>query len=121
MNIGRVNGSSISPGKALLSVVLIFVLLVGATTWTGSFKWTQLTLEEEVKVAGNFDTELIKGKMTRQEISDASGIPTVVFKERFYLSDEDLGIPIKELKDKYEFETEDVREFISEYLNETKS
>ena len=121
LKIGRTNGSSISPGKALFSVVLIFVLIVGATTWTGGFKWTKLTLEEEIQVAGSFDTELIKGRMTLQEVSGASGIPTVVFKERFNLSDEDIDVPMKELKAKYEFETEDVREFISEYLNETKS
>ena len=93
----------------------------GSTTWTGSFKWTQLTLEEEIQVAGSFDTELIKGRMTLQEVSGASGIPTVVFKEQFNLSDEDIGIPIKEFANKYDFETEDIREFASEYLNETKS
>lgn len=121
LNISRTNGSSISSGKALLSVVLIFMLVVGSTTLTGSFKWTQLTLDEEIQVAGSFNPELIKGRMTLQEVSGASGIPTVVFKDRFNLSDEDIGIPIKDFANKYDFETEDVQEFISEYLNETKS
>lgn len=110
----------ISPFTLTLVTALIFIVIIGLTTATGQFQWTQPTLKSQVMTTGGFDPALIKGSSTFKEISEASGVPKEVILEKFKISEEDFNLAIKDVKDKYGFETEDVRIFIKEYLEKNK-
>lgn len=110
---------SISARRAIIAVLAIFILVVGATTVSGDFQWTTKTLQTQVQeTGGNFDPELIKGRMTLQEVVDSSGIPKDAFIEHFGIKEADFKVPIKELAVPYGFEAEQVREFARAYLQE---
>lgn len=110
---------SINARRAIIAVLAIFILVVGATTVSGDFQWTSKSLQTQVQESGEpFDPELIKGKMTLQEVVDSSGIPEEAFIEEFGIKEADLKVPIKELVEPYGFEAEQVRAFAREYLQE---
>jgi len=117
---GRLTGA-IPVKKALGAVVLIFVMLTAATTATGDFLWQTETLASQVEAAGTFDSGLIKGSMSLAEVVDGFGIPTEVLQDKYKVTDEDLKLPMKNIKEKYAFETEDVRAFVAEYLQNSKT
>lgn len=109
-------GKPVSSATILGVVLAVFVVILGATTLTGDFQWTQKTLAQQVEKTGQFDPTTITGKMTLDEVSRVSGIPREAFKERFNLQDSDFTIPLKDLGPPKGFETSDVRTFITEYL-----
>jgi polyferredoxin len=105
------------PGRVVQEMVAaIFILIIGVTTLTGNFQWKNPTLEEQVTAVGSFDPALIKGSMTLQEVVDSSGIPAQAFIERFKVEHADFQVPIKNIAQKYGFETEDVRLFAHDAL-----
>jgi NAD-dependent dihydropyrimidine dehydrogenase PreA subunit len=117
------------PGKArvtpLLMLVLTFVifgLVVGSTTITGSFKWTVQSAAERTEEIGRFDPDSISGRSTFKEISDLSGIPKAAFVERFGITDAAFAAPIRDAahQEGSTFDTEDVRAFVKEKLAEKK-
>lgn len=114
--IGGPKNIKISPLLFTLLSVIIFGLIVASTTITGQFEWVQKSLTEEVKEIGTFDPEQIKGRMTIQEVIDASGVSKDKFINEFKITEADLIIPIKDLATKYDFETEQVREFVKKEL-----
>jgi len=73
----------ITPVTMLASVLLIFIVIIGATTYTGDFSWTTQSLKTSVEKSGAFNPEDIKGFMTLQDVVDASGIPQEAFQEKF--------------------------------------
>lgn len=111
---------SLRPGAGALTVAVagVFALVVGLTTLSGDFRWESPSLSVTVESAGIPDPELIKGRMTLQEVADAYGIPGQVFMERFKLDPTDLNAPIRDIAAKYGMsETDEVREFVREYLS----
>lgn len=108
-------GRTAAPNMILLTVAAIFLLTVGVTTATGDFQWNQKTLQQETEEKGAFDTASIKGWMTFKDVSEASGIPEEVFKEKYNLKEGDLARPIKEVGPEHGFETDAVREFVDMY------
>jgi hypothetical protein len=54
--------------------------------------------------------------MSFKEVSTASGVPKEIFLNEFQINEEDLSIPFKDLKNKYPFETENVREFLKQFF-----
>jgi NAD-dependent dihydropyrimidine dehydrogenase PreA subunit len=110
------NGNRIRPITASLLAIGILAIVAAGTTATGWFGWTTKSLQEEVtNSGGKFDPELIKGKSTFREISEASGIPLSVFKKEFKLSDKDLDAELKTFEERG-FDPDAVREFVEEYL-----
>lgn len=115
--IGAAGKRRVSSGLALGLVALIFVLSVGITSATRTFQWTTIPLTQQVADPGSFDPDLIRGKMTLRDVIDGSGVPAEVFIERFGVDESDLGVPMKTLKNKRGFDTEDVRDFLKEHRN----
>jgi polyferredoxin len=108
----------LSPALMLGITFLIFGLVVGSTTLTGSFKWGDFSIAETVRRTGTFDPASIAGKNTFREVSELSGIPEAAFLERFLLTEEEFDLPIRESthKEGAAFDTEDVRAFVREKL-----
>jgi polyferredoxin len=106
----------ISSITALIITILIFGAVITTATVMDKFDWVQKTLAEEIHEQGSFDPELIKGRMTFKEVSIASGIPEQEFLKKFPISNEEFNRPIKEVHGNYDFETEDVREFVREFM-----
>jgi hypothetical protein len=115
--------------------VAIIAGAVGIATITGTFAWRMPTLAEAIEQqkdghagasegaeAGGtggaaFDSTAIKGYMSMQEISEATGIPTDEFIATWGVAAEDLGKPMKEIKDQYGFSPDDVKTWVGEQLN----
>jgi polyferredoxin len=64
-----------------------------------------------------FDVQSITGMMTMEEVAKASGIPLDTLATHFAISDADRRAPLKELKQRYPFDTQTVRDFIATHLN----
>jgi Fe-S-cluster-containing hydrogenase component 2 len=106
---------------ATVTVAAVLVAIVGVATVAGDFQWRQPGLAEAMarsssSTGGAFDTSLIKGTTTLQEIAEATGVPAAEFTARFGVPAEELGKPIKEVKETYGFTPEDVREWLGTRL-----
>jgi polyferredoxin len=110
----------VSPALLLWITIVIFVAVPGISTLTGTVEWTIKPLSETIEETGSFDPEEIRGSNTYREISEITGIPEKDFKKRFNISGEEFDKPIKESAHKPDsgFETEDVREFVRERINQ---
>jgi polyferredoxin len=104
----------------LLVTLAIFIATVGGTTVIGAFEWELKTLAETVQKSGGFNPEEIRGRDSFKEVSEASGVSKKSLMKQFDLSEEEFGRPIKDvaMEREYQFDTEDVRQFISEKLKE---
>jgi polyferredoxin len=97
----------------------IFALVLGVTTFTGSFSWTVPPIAVVAEGgAVSIDVEAIKGSDTWNSIIAASGIPREAFMERFKLKEAELGEPLKTAahREGSLFDAEAVREFVKERL-----
>jgi len=114
-------GKRISPTFRNLATLAIFLLVVGLTTFTGTFRWTMPPLTKGHTDEGKptIDFEAIKGSDTWQSVIDASGIPKQAFLERFQLTEADLSQPIKTKAHApgSTYDTEAVREWVKEKLH----
>jgi ferredoxin len=131
-----------TPSKARTSplaltgiTVGIIAAAVGISTLTGTFTWRMPTLAEAIEQqrdghggesagaesgeAGGaaFDSTAIKGYMSMQEISEATGIPAEEFTATWGVPAEDLGKPMKEIKEQYGFSPDEVKTWVAEQLN----
>ncbi len=104
-------------------VVAIIVGMIALATAAGAFAWRMPSLgeavqqqQEEAGDAATFDTTLIKGYMSMQEISEASGIPAERFTEKWGVPAADLPKPMKEIKEQYDFSPDDVKVWVDEEL-----
>ncbi len=118
--VGPRNGRRVKESWLPALVLGIFMVIIAGTTYTGDFSWKTPSLQEQVKTSGDFDSSLIKGKMTLQEIVDASGIPARVFEDKLKVKPEEFTTPIKDLGAKYGFETDSVRIVVDETLIQKK-
>ncbi len=106
----------VAPKTALVAVAAIFLGTVGITSAARVFQWTTVPIGAEMAKSGSFDPAAIRGKMIFADVVAASGVPEEVVAGEFKLTPEDLRAPIKDAGMKYGFETEDVRDFLAEYL-----
>lgn len=88
-------------------------------------KWVQGSLTQQVQESQKNNAVLspdnITGQMTFKEVSEAYGIPMEKFKEKFIFTSEEETVPFKILKETKEYETEQVREFVKEYLQQVNN
>ncbi len=100
------------------AVSIIFMLLVaGAFTLTGHFKWffPNTTTPYEQQVIKN-EVDDIRGFMTLRELSVGYGVPLELLMEEFATSPDDADKPIKDLVVQGEGHgTDYIREFIRNY------
>lgn len=108
----------LQPLTMLGIVVAIIVAVVGLTTVSGSFAWTLPSLASAPKsAAGTLDVSQIRGSMSFEEVSKATGIPASAFEQRFGVTEADMGTPMKDLAESHGFDVHtDVRDFVSEKL-----
>lgn len=130
---GRTIGAALVTGL----VVLAMALLIGVTTATGTFAWEKEPggqgrgqglgegqgggqgVGEQGDGAGQGlgDNALgIRGSTTMLEISAATGIPADAFTERWGVPADELGLPLRDLKDRYGFRPPDVALWVEERL-----
>jgi polyferredoxin len=110
----------VSPLAMLGVVVAIMAVTVLGATAMGSFAWTTPTLAATVeKAGGSINVEDIKGSMTFDDISKATGIPEAVFQEKYNLNEADMQTPVKELAGSHGFDVHtSLREFVKMKLEE---
>jgi hypothetical protein len=67
---------------------------------------------------GKFNPDSILGRDTFRSVSEVSGIPMAEFLKHFGITEEEFEKPIKDVaqKEGSKFDTEDVREFVSEKM-----
>ena len=108
----------LTTGKVLASMILIIALLVGGTTAVGAFAWTLPTLAQSAATNGGaFDVEAIRGSMSLEEVSKATGIPPKTFEDKWKVAPADMSKPMKDIAEKYGFDVHtDVREFVKQQL-----
>lgn len=111
---------SLTPAIATGVTVALIAGLVTLTTLGGSFDWMMPSLADAVEEAGAAgapaDVSVIKGYMSMREISEVYGIPEKAFIERWGVPEEQLGEPMKEIKDAYGFSPDEVRVWVEEEL-----
>jgi polyferredoxin len=112
----------LTPLQVLGSVIAIIAVLVAAATAVGSFSWTLPSLAASASASGGaFSVDAIRGSMTFQEVSVATGIPGSAFRERFKVTEADMTVPMKDIAEMYGFDVHtDVREFVSARLATAK-
>lgn len=110
--------TTIRSGALVLASMGVFIIVLGISTATGSFKWTMPSLAETVSETSAFDPGNIKGSNTFQEVSEISGVPKELFLKRFNISEEDFiaQIKVSAHKENSGFDTETVREFVREQM-----
>lgn len=129
----------VTPTARLGITLGIIVLVVGVTSFTGQFEWTVRPLAERAHGEGaaipqaapaapgqeatapapnGFDAAAIKGSDSFRDVAEATGIPEGAFEERFGLSAQAFGRPIKESAHAAgsTFDVEAVRQFVRERL-----
>jgi polyferredoxin len=106
----------ISSRTVVLASLAVFIIVLGISTVTGSFKWTVTALSETVSETNEFDPANIKGSDTFKDVSMITGIPMELFLERFKISEEEFIGLIKDAahKENSGFDTESVRQFVIE-------
>ncbi|MGE5228155.1 MAG: 4Fe-4S binding protein [Deltaproteobacteria bacterium] len=114
-------------------VVALMVGIVGATTLSGAFDW-QMEGRAEARGAGHSGAgeglgqgeghagggsdSAIKGWMSFADIAAMTGIPLEEFSAEWGVPAEALGLPMKDIKDRYGFSPEDVRAWVERRLAE---
>lgn len=138
LQVETASGHAVEPLRVTALVVVLLAILIAGATVVDRFDWTMPSLAEALQRSGSsesetpkgnptgitgtapngveFDTSLIKGYMSMREISDASGIPAETFTETWGVPAEDLGRPMKDIKDEYGFSPDDVRVWVGEQL-----
>jgi polyferredoxin len=116
LSVSTRSGFKLKPQVVLGLVIAIFAVIIGVTTIGGSFGWTLGSLSQQAGEAGAFDSSLIKGRMTLHEVSQATGISGLAFREKFGLAEADMEEQIKNLEGKYGFGAVEVREFVDEKM-----
>ena len=108
----------LTTGKVLASMVVIIALLVGGTTVAGAFAWTLPTLEQSTQQNdGAVNLDAIRGSMTLEEVSRATGIPLRAFEDKWKVAPADTSKPMKDIAEKYGFDVHTgVRTFVEEQV-----
>ncbi|HET6475766.1 MAG TPA: 4Fe-4S binding protein [Thermoleophilia bacterium] len=124
LQVAAPSGRRASAFASTAVVAAVMVAVVGVTTVAGQFDWRQPGLAEAMAQSrdssgdGSLDVMQIKGYTTLAEVAEATGIPSEEFTATFGVAAEDLGLPLKDLKEKYGFTPGHVRAFIEARLHE---
>lgn len=117
------SGATVSPLVMTGIVLSTLAVIVAASTAAGAFAWRMPSLGESIeqkggveKVSEEFDTTLIKGYMSMQEISESFGIPAERFTEKWGVPAADLDKPMKEIAEQYGFSPDEVKVWVGEEL-----
>ena len=109
LKVAAPSGRRASALASTAVVAAVMVAVVGVTTIAGTFDWRQPGLAEAMarnrgsSGDGSLDVMQIKGYTTLAEVAEATGIPSEEFTATFGVSAEDLGLPLKDLREKYGF------------------
>ena len=105
--------------KAVMGIsIVLFVIVVAVASVTGGFAWSTQSIAEMTAEGRVFNPDDIKGRDTFLAVAEASGVPLDVLRERFSLTEAELSQPIREVAgtNGREFDTDEVREFVREYV-----
>ncbi|MBM7854099.1 polyferredoxin [Desulfohalotomaculum tongense] len=105
----------ISERRVLETVVAIFVLVIGITTFTGDFNWQKPSLAVLTESKGSFNSSLISGKDTLNDIIGITGIPAKIFIDKYNIKEKHFNLPLKEAGQIYGFKTQDIRDLVDKY------
>jgi NAD-dependent dihydropyrimidine dehydrogenase PreA subunit len=105
---------TLAPAMLTASVLGVMLLVVGVTTFTGTFAWTTKSIVAETTKTGTFDAGNINGRTSLKEVSEASGVPLADLLAKFKVPEAEAAKPMKEIKDTYGFSPEDVRAYVEE-------
>lgn len=131
-------GRAVTPLAVALATLAIMVSVVGVSVASGAMKFANPSLAKQVEQAGYgtgggagqgggqaplpqgqpgaFDVSLIRGYMTMREVSEATGISEADFITAFGITEPELDVPLKEMKDSRPFDTQAVRIFVAERM-----
>ncbi len=113
-------GRAITPLTLTLATVVVFFGVIGISTAAGTFEWEQPSPASEMRrveqEGGAFDTQVIKGSTTMNQVAEGTGISADTLAEAFGLSPADMDAPLKDVKTAYGFSMYDVRAFVAEQL-----
>lgn len=113
-------GMTITPLTLTLATVVIFFGVLAVSTAAGVFEWEKPTPGSEMRrieqSGGIFDTSVIKGSTTMNQIAEGTGIPADTLAQTFGLNSADMDTPLKEVKAVYGFSMWDVRAFVAAQL-----
>ena len=103
------------------SVIGIIAVGLALTTASGTFAWTTPSLGAvtpgTTATLASFNVENIKGSMSFEEISKATGIPAEAFVQKFGVTEDEMNKPMKEFAEARGFEVKtDVREWVKQQL-----
>lgn len=106
----------------LLATAGVFAALILGTSLAGWFQWKVPTITEASERSGSFDAGDIKGSDTFAAVAEAAGVSKEALIERFAITDEEFGGPIKNVAHRSEagFEVQEVRDFVSELRGDKK-
>lgn len=115
------SGRTISPLVVTLATAAVFFGVIGIATAADAFEWSKPTVAGEMQRSiesgsETFDTTVIKGSTTMNQIAEGTGIPVQTLAQTFGVSSADLDTPLKDLKDAGGFTMNDVRAYVADYL-----
>lgn len=114
-------GRRVSPVVVTLVTAAIFFGVIGIATAADAFEWSKPTVAGEMQRSleqggATFDTAVIKGSTTMNQIAEGTGIPPTELAAAFGVSPAELDVPLKDLKDAGGFTMNDVRVYVADYL-----
>lgn len=125
LEIKAVGSKKASPAFMTALVVTIIVVIVGfgivSDALGGTNPWSSGGSSSQganrIETETDDSSSYIKGSMSMEEISNLSGIPKERFVDRWGISDQDFGQPLKNIKDVYGFSVDDVKTWVAETGN----
>lgn len=122
LTIASRKGRTLSAQKLTALTLAIFFGIALLSSALGWFGLEQPTLAGEINRAAKsgepVDTNAIKGSATMREVSDASGIAAEDLQSTFGITEAEMDLPLKEVKNVYGFSMEDVRGYVAARLNQ---
>lgn len=122
LSVSTRKGRTMAPLALTLATLGVFFGVIAVSWATGDFAIEQPTLSGEMRRSQQTgaapDTSTIKGWMSIQDISDATGIPAGELGAAFNVPDDQLATPLKEIEHEGVFSMQDVRIYVSERLAE---
>ncbi len=124
LEVAAPSGRRASALASTAVVAAVMVAVVGVTTVAGTFDWRQPGLAEAMardrgsSGDGSPDVMQIKGYTTLAEVAEATGIPAEEFSATFGVRAQELGLPLKDLREKYGITPGHVRAFVQARLQE---
>ncbi len=128
LNVESRRGSVLTPVALTIASAAIMVGVIAVSMVFGDMRLTMPSLTAQIApvgasaapspsapvAGGPVDVSLIKGYMSMQEVSQATGIPVSEFAAAFGVSGAELTAPIKDVKASHDWDTQAVRNWVAE-------